>query len=274
MPDLWSDVQERTSSALSDRSAGPAIGGWPSWTSGRRRAALVTGAAAEVLALALVAVGLRGQTTGEDGPTPTPEPMTLSEAHEMLERQLSELWVLEARRAELEGELDAAQIELDVLREASFINEDYRRRRIERLEERIQAWTRSIAQHEAEIAAHQVRVEEARATRARLLPPPDMSVYPDVATVTCDGDATGGTHLSTKRGLRTSREMDRSSRPSRPRSGPPYPSRSTRRTSRSWAIACTCCSRRVHRGSLRSRPMDSASRSSSTTRGVVSTWRR
>ena len=193
-PELWSEIHQRMTSAPSGRPTGPAIGGWPSRPGEPRRAALITGVAAGILALTLVAVGLRGRPTGEDGPTP--EPTELSLAHDLLERLLSDLWVLETRRAELSGELEAAQAQLDLLREA-FINADDQRREIQRLEERIQAWTRSMEQLSAEIATHQVRVKQVRATRERFLPPADVSVYPDVATVTCDGDAAGGTHLST-----------------------------------------------------------------------------
>jgi hypothetical protein len=197
-PDLWSEVQARSSSAPLDKPTAPAMGGWPSRPGGPRLAALVTGAAAGILALTLVAVGLRGRPTGEDGPTPSPEPTLLSEAHEVLERELSDLWVLEARRAELQGEIGAGQDELDFLldrlgsdpTEAQLVD-------IRMWEARIQAWTRSAEQLAAEISALQVRIKQLRAVREEFLPPADASTHPSVASVTCDGDRTGGTHLST-----------------------------------------------------------------------------
>jgi hypothetical protein len=157
----------------------------------------VTGVAAGILALALVTVGLRGRPAGEDSPTPNPKPTGLSEAHELLERLLSDLWTAEAKRDELQGEIGAAQMELEALRD--LFESDPTVAQLQEIQswvERIHAWTRSAEQLEAEIAALQVRVKQVRATREGFLTHADAAAYPDIATVTCDGDGMGGTHLS------------------------------------------------------------------------------
>jgi hypothetical protein len=129
--------------------------------------------------------------------SPTPEPTTLSETHELLERFLSRLWNARAYLAELQGEIEAAREELEVLRTEAFINEDYRRRRIEEVEDLIRRFTASAQQKLAEVSSLESRVQEVRALREWLLPPPEDADLSDIATVTCDGDRTGGTHLST-----------------------------------------------------------------------------
>jgi hypothetical protein len=70
-------------------------------------------------------------------------------------------------------------------------------REIDTYQERIEVWTQSVASSQAEVSRMRGRVDVVRAGRDRLLPPPASGVYPDVVTVTCDGDGTGGTHLST-----------------------------------------------------------------------------
>jgi hypothetical protein len=131
-------------------------------------------------------------------PEPTPEPTALSESHELLERLLSDLWTAEARRDELQGEIGAAQMELEALRD--LFGSDPTEAQLQEIQSwvgRIHAWTGSAEHLEAEIAALQVRVKQVRATREQFLPPADAAAYPDIAEVTCDGDGTGGTHLST-----------------------------------------------------------------------------
>ncbi|HEX6580153.1 MAG TPA: GerMN domain-containing protein [Actinomycetota bacterium] len=199
-PELWEEAAARASSVSeSDRAAVP--DGHPSsQPTNPRRAALVTGVAAGILALAIVVLASRTGPAekGENRATPTPEVSSLSEAHGLLERLLGELWTAEARLAELQGSLEAAHDEVIVLQdELGPDPTDEQLREIEMLQERIQAWTRSVAEDQAVVSELRDRVEEARAARARLIPPPLGGVYPDVATVTCGGDYTGGTQLST-----------------------------------------------------------------------------
>jgi hypothetical protein len=195
-PDLWSEVIERTSATPVDGAAG--LGrGWVGRPGTPRRAALVTGVAAGILAMTLVVVGLQGRPTGDHG-TPTLQASSLSEAHELLERMLSNLWVLESRRGELQGELEVGQDELDALRdEAGPDPTETQLLEIQRWEELIGSWTRSIVAHGAQISELRTRVEQVRERRTQFLPPSNHQAYPDLATVTCDGDGLGGTQLST-----------------------------------------------------------------------------
>jgi hypothetical protein len=152
--------------------------------------------AAGLLALVLVAVGLRGRPVGEDGPTPGPA--DLIETHELLERLLSDLWVLEARRAELRGEIEQGQEDLNtLLDQAGPDPTEAQLLQIQLWEARIRGWTESAALHGAQIMELRSRVERVRSARALRLPPADASAFADVAEVACDGDGLGGTHVST-----------------------------------------------------------------------------
>jgi hypothetical protein len=196
-PDLWSGIRERTTST-SHPALGRAIGRWPGRPAAPRRAALVTGVAAGILALTLVAVGLRGRPSGEDRPTPPPEPTALDAVHQRFERVLSDLWILETHLFLLRGELGAAREELEFLRDTAGPEPtDGERRRIEETRERIEAYTRSIEATSAEVHELRRHVEQLRERRSGQLPPSDVERYPDVATVTCEGDGEGGTHVST-----------------------------------------------------------------------------
>jgi hypothetical protein len=196
-PDLWEDAVDRASGARADQAYGETRG-WPTGPRTPRRAALVTGVAAGVLALTLVALALRPDPAGRGTETPTPEPSSLMGVHDVLERLLSDLWIAEAQLAELQGELEVAQDDLAaLLDEIGPDPTDAQLREIETLEERIRAWTGSASRFQTEISERRAQVDEGRAVRAGLLPPPDDGDYPEVATVTCDGDRTGGTHLST-----------------------------------------------------------------------------
>jgi hypothetical protein len=197
-PDLWEEAATRASSIGVADSSASLDGGPPSRPGAPRQAALVTGIVAGFLTIAIVLLALRTEPAQENRPTPTPGASSLSAVHGLLERLLSELWIAEARLVELQGELDVAQDELAVLQdEIGPDPTDAQLLEIEALEERIRLWTRSAAVSQAALSQLRARVDEARAVRAGLLPPPDDGDYPDVATVTCDGDRTGGTHLST-----------------------------------------------------------------------------
>lgn len=197
-PDLWSEVQERTDSAPSGRVTSPALGGWPGRPAGPRHAALMTGVAAGILALMLVAVGLRSGPPGDEPPTPTPEPTPLVGVHRQLERALSDLWIAETNRFLLRSELEAAQDELTrIVEDAGATPTDAERRRIEAAQQAVDANARSLHAARAEVEHLRPGVEQLRELRAGLLPPPDAQVYPEVATVRCTGDGEGGTHLST-----------------------------------------------------------------------------
>ena len=152
---------------------------------------------AGILTIAIVILAIRAELPSENVGTPTPDVSSLSATHELLERLLSDLWTAEARLDELQGELAAARDEHILLQEALGPDPtEEQLLEILMVEERIRAWTRLEAMSQAALSQLRARVAEARAVRARLLPPPDDGVYPDVATVTCDGDGTGGTHLS------------------------------------------------------------------------------
>ncbi len=196
-PELWEEASARASRSGQAAIGAPRHGGRKMQPTTPRRAALVAGAVVGIPLVVLIILAIATRTSDGNRDTPRPAVSSLSEVHELLERHLSDLWIAEARLAELRGELEAAQAELDVLREEAFINEDYRRRRIEQLEERIQTWTRGALEDLAVVQRLRARVDEIRLQRDRLLPPPKDADYPLVATVTCDGDRTGGTHVST-----------------------------------------------------------------------------
>jgi hypothetical protein len=163
-----------------------------------RRAALVAGVAVAIPLLVLIMLAIAIRTPGGNRATRTPAASSLSEIHELLERYLSDLWIAEARLAELQGELEVAHDEFIALQaELGPDPTDAQLLEIEALEERIHLWTQSATVSQAALSQLRERVGEARAVRAGLLPPPDDATYPLVATVTCDGDGTGGTHLST-----------------------------------------------------------------------------
>jgi hypothetical protein len=196
-PELWEEAVTRSSS-IDEADRAPLLGDDRlTLPATPRRAAFVTGIVAGILALVIVILAVR---TGlpENVGTPTPEISSLSATHELLERLLSDRWIAEARLAELQGEIDAAHDELIVLQdELGPDPTDEQLLEIEMYEERIRLWTRSATMSQAALSQLRARAEETRAARARLIPPPVGGVYPDVATVTCDGDYAGGTHLST-----------------------------------------------------------------------------
>jgi hypothetical protein len=198
-PELWDEATARASSiSESDRAALP--DGHPlSRATSPRRAALVTGVAAGILALAIVILAIRTGPAekGENRATPTPEVSSLLETHKLLERLLSDLWTAEARLDELQGELEAAHNELRILQDALGPDPtEAQLREIDTYQGRIQGWTQSARESRAVVSTMRARVDRVRAARAQLIPPPVGGDYPDVATVTCDGDYTGGTHLS------------------------------------------------------------------------------
>jgi len=196
-PELWEEAAARARSIREPDPAPSLDGGRKTRPATSRRAALVTGIVAGILTIAIVVLAIRTGPTENVG-TPTPEVSSLSATHELLERLLSDLWVAEAYLAELQGVLGAAQDDLAVLMDEFGPDPtDAQLQEIETLQERIQAWTGSASRFQAEISQLRVRVDEVRAARAGLLPPPDDGDYPSVATVTCDGDRTGGTHVST-----------------------------------------------------------------------------
>ncbi len=201
-PDLWDEATRRA------RIAPPAAGRRQDspimWSESRvtpRVAALVTGVAAGVLALTVVLVSLQPSPPEQRPVTPTPsaELSTLLDVHHRLEEALGELWTAKARADELRGEIVAAQGELDLLIDESGTNPtDRQESRLLLLQERIQAWTSSLAESEASISELTTRVEAVRVLRDPLVRQENVGfAFPDVATVTCRGDATGGTHLLT-----------------------------------------------------------------------------
>jgi hypothetical protein len=193
-PDLWSSVMERAITAPVSR-AEPAWAGRPRTP---RRAAFVTGVAAGILALTLVVAGLAGGPPGDDPPTPTPEPTALDGVHQRLEGALSALWIAETNLFLLQGELQAAQDELTrIIKAAGATPTDAERQQIFSAQESIEAVTVGAQAARVEVQLLRPHVEQLREVRAGLLPPPDAAEYPDVATVRCDGDGEGGTHVST-----------------------------------------------------------------------------
>jgi hypothetical protein len=198
-PDLWEEAATRASS-IGETDRAPLLdGGRTTRPATPRRAALVTGIVAGILTLAIVVLAIRtGPAENVGTPTPTPEVTSLSATHELLERLLSDLWTAEARLAELQSAIEAAHDELAALQdEIGRDPTDEQLLEIAALEERIRLWAQSAAVSQPVVTRLRERVDEVRALRAELLPPPDDGDYPDVATVTCDGDRTGGTHLST-----------------------------------------------------------------------------
>ena len=196
-PELWEEATARAST-LDEADRAPVLDrGRSTVPPTPRRAALVTGILAGILTIAIVILAIRGGLP-ENVATPTPEGPSLSATHELLEGLLSDLWTAEARLDELQGALAAARDELILLQEA--LGPDPTEEQLLEIlmfEERINVWTQSARVSQAVVTQVLRRVQEVRALRAELLPPPDDGVYPEVATVTCDGDYTGGTHLST-----------------------------------------------------------------------------
>jgi len=189
-PELWEEAAARASRI------GDSDGVQPSRPTVPRRAALVTGVGAGILALFVVLALIT--EPAENRATPTPEVSSLTAVHQLLERLLSDLWVAEARLAELRGEIDAARDEL------AFVEDNMGAEptegelaQIAEIQERILQFTASAQLSQVAVAESRSRVEEVRARRDQLLPPPADSALPDVAAVTCDGDGEGGTHIST-----------------------------------------------------------------------------
>ena len=196
-PELWADAAARASSIDQADRAPVSDGGRMSLPATPRRAAFVTGIVAGILTLVIVILAIRAGLP-KDVATPTPEVSSLSATHEFLERLLSDLWTAEAQLAELQGEIEAAQDELIALQgELGPDPTEEQLLEIEMFEERIRLWTQSVRVSQAVVTQLRERVVEARSMRAGLLPPPDDGDYPVLATVTCDGDGEGGTHLST-----------------------------------------------------------------------------
>jgi hypothetical protein len=201
-PDLWNEAERRA--RIRPAAAGRRQDRSIVWGASRlspRVAALVTGVAAGVLALTVVLVSLQPTPPEHRSVTPAPsaEPSTLLDVHHRLEKALGDLWTTRARADEVRGEIVAAQGELDLLTEESGTNPTARQEyRLLLLQERIRAWQGLLAESEALISALTARVEAVRVVRDRLVRRADVGFgIPDVAVVTCDGDATGGTHLLT-----------------------------------------------------------------------------
>ena len=196
-PELWEEASARArGSGLADVGA-PLSGGRKMQPTTARRAALVAGAVVGIPLLVLIMLAIATRTPGGNRNTPTPAVSSLSDVHALLERHLSDLWIAEARLDELQGALGAAQDELAALQdEIGPDPSDAQLQEIETLQERIQTWTRTALEDLAVVQRLRARVDQIRLQRERLLPPPDDAAYPLVATVTCDGDRTGGTHVS------------------------------------------------------------------------------
>lgn len=200
-PDFWREANRRMRAAgVEEPGARQTLPTFHHRAETPRIAALITGVAAGVLALIVVLVSLRTEPLDRGRPTPTPPDRSsaLMEVHQHLEELLGEFWTVEADAGLLRGEINAARDELARLLEASEPDPTKREQyRIFLLEQRIQAWMESLREAEARLSVLRTQGERLREQRDRLVPPSAIGDYPDVATVTCDGDATGGTHLST-----------------------------------------------------------------------------
>jgi hypothetical protein len=198
-PELWEEVSVRATRSSLAADGAPRYGPAHLVPTTPRRAALVAGAVVGIPLLVVIMLVIATRTPdGGNRATPTPAVSPLADIHDLLERQLSDLWIAESNLAELRGELHAAEDELAALRdEIGSDPSDAELQEIETLQERIQTWTRGVLEDLAVVQGLRDRVEEIRLQRQRLLPPAEDADYPLVATVTCDGDGTGGTHVST-----------------------------------------------------------------------------
>lgn len=118
--------------------------------------------------------------------------------HRRLEATLSDLWEAEAYLDELRGEIEAAREGLDYIRRQIGSGKATPRQRFQMRQERelIRRFTLSALARQAEVSSLRAEAELQRTRRSDLLPPEHGAVLPDVATITCDGDAAGGTHVS------------------------------------------------------------------------------
>ena len=197
-PELWKEASARASRSSLAADGAPRSSRAPLVPTTPRRAALVAGAVVGIPLLVVIMLVIATRTPGGNRATPTPGVSSLAGIHELLERQLSDLWIAESHIAELRGALRAAEDELAALQEEVGLDpSDAELQEIETLQERIQTWTRGVLEDLAVVQGLRARVEQIRLQRERFLPPPDDADYPLVATVTCDGDRTGGTHVST-----------------------------------------------------------------------------
>jgi hypothetical protein len=165
----------------------------------RRRAA----AAIVAIGLSVTAGGLLLRAFPQTGSAPrSPSPSAhaedtpsneLKDVHRLLERVLADLWTTTVVADELEGEVQAGRAELAALGEDGKGGSPAARR----LSERILALKASALQKRAQEIELRVMVDGLRERRESLIPLVDPAAFPDVVTVTCAGDATGGTSIST-----------------------------------------------------------------------------
>jgi hypothetical protein len=143
-----------------------------------------------------VPIGIPGISTAS--PRPGGELAELMAVHDRLETALHRLWTELAYIDELDGEVEAAQRDLDVLADeigpgGPSEEQAARMMAIQDLIVRIEV---SMTEHQAMVASLRARTASLREARNVLVEESDPAGFPTMVTVTCTGDRDGGTSLS------------------------------------------------------------------------------
>jgi hypothetical protein len=197
-PDLWDDIGTRTRSLPEGGDKLPT----PPTPSGQRIAAAVVAFA--VFAAAAVFV-LRA--FGDDA-RPVGDPVTtdvveaglepVMEAHRKVESLLHRLWIEQAVADELEGEVRAAQRDLQTILDGIGGGEptEEQAAQLEELAASMARFSEGGSEARASAQALRMRVDDLRKELDQLVEETDAALFPRMVTVTCTGDGEGGTRVS------------------------------------------------------------------------------
>jgi hypothetical protein len=131
-------------------------------------------------------------------PDPDESLAELRAVHDRLEAALQRLWTELAYVDELEGEIAAAERELDVLADVigSGGPTEQQADRIRENQDLIVRFRKSMTERLESVASLRARVESLREDRSALVDKVDPALFPATVTVTCTGDGEGGTIVS------------------------------------------------------------------------------
>jgi hypothetical protein len=143
-----------------------------------------------------VPIGIPGVSTAS--PPPGGDLAELMAVHDHLETALHRLWAELAYIDELDGEVEAAQRDLDAL--AGEIGPggptEEQADRMMAYQDLIVRFKLSMTERQATVASLRAQIESLREARNVLVEESDPARFPTMVTVTCTGDGDGGTSLS------------------------------------------------------------------------------
>jgi len=143
-----------------------------------------------------VPIGIPGVSTASS--RPAGDLAELMAVHDRLETALHRLWTELAYIDELDGEVEAAQRDLDVLADEIGPGgpSEEQAARMMAIQDLIVRFEVSMTEHQAMVASLRARIASLREARNVLVEESDPAGFPTMVTVTCTGDRDGGTSVS------------------------------------------------------------------------------